>query len=90
MSDDVLPYVINPKKGFVSSSNQRLASDKMHFPFANNMGPMARAVTQHNTIESYIKKGNKITVQDMQALQSSVHDSFAEQALPFMLSILSH
>lgn len=73
----------------MSCSNQRVASDKMKFPFASNMAPMSRAVTQHTQLESYIKQGKKITVEDMKALQFNVYDSAAKETLPLMLSLLS-
>ena len=53
------------------------------------MAPMSRAVTQHTQLESYIKQGKKITVEDMKALQFNVYDSAAKETLPLMLSLLS-
>ncbi len=83
-----LPFVINPKKGYISSSNQRVGSDRMHIPFASNMGPMSRAVTQSTAIAGYIQEGKKITTEMMKALQNNIFDSLAQDALPLMLGLL--
>lgn len=43
--NEAMPYVVNPAKGFVSCSNQRIASDHLNYRVSGNGYPMARAVT---------------------------------------------
>ncbi len=82
-----MPFVINPAKGFVSCSNQRIASDHINYRIGGNGFPMARAVTQTRFLRDLITKGTRITSQHMMDLQSDLYDSYAADALPLMLKI---
>lgn len=79
------PYIINPKRGFVSSANQAPAAPDYPYPllgkriFEDYRGRMVNLVLDTST---------SITVKDMQAMQQNNYSLFAAEILPSLLQAL--
>lgn len=79
-----LVHELNPERGFVSSANQ-LPSDTTYPYYLGGTYDLYRSYI----INRYLSKPDStITVADMQSMQTSTYDVFAEMALPVMFKYL--
>jgi len=60
-----LPLVINPKKGYFASANNRVVPDNSRFDFGSGRPTTGRFLRISEMIEDGIKSGKKFGVQDM-------------------------
>ncbi|MFM2327561.1 MAG: hypothetical protein RIR31_1763, partial [Bacteroidota bacterium] len=77
---DEVPFQYNPERGFVSSANQKPVDETYPYYLGRNY-PMYRGFE----INRRLSNMNNITPQDMMALQTDNHNSFAVMAMPFIL-----
>jgi penicillin amidase len=78
------PFQHNPERGFVSSANQLPADTSYPYYLGRNY-PLARAFR----VNRMLSKMNGITPGDMMALQTDVHNVFAEWAMPLINKYLN-
>jgi penicillin amidase len=77
------PGMYNPERGYVSSANQ-LATDR-NYPYYLAGRPL---IYRGIIINRYLKSMSKITIKDMQKMQTDTYDVFAEMARPLLLKYL--
>jgi Protein related to penicillin acylase len=86
---DMVPQVVNPKAGFIVSSNQRQVGPAYPFWFGNTMtfSPGFRAMLEVNYLETH----PLVNVYDMMTLQSKNYTDYeAALTLPYILKDLSN
>jgi penicillin amidase len=76
-----LVHELNPAKGFVSSANQ-LPADTSYPYYLGGFYDLFRGYMINRILS---KPDSTLTVQDMQKMQTSTYDVFAEMALPVMI-----
>ena len=81
---DQNPYEQNPERGFVSSANQVPVAPTYPYYFYDKKYEHFR----NRRINNRLKKMNRITPEDMMALQSDTYNQKAADILPFMLDSL--
>ncbi len=79
-----VPQVLNPKRGFISSANQRSTDDT--YPYYYN-GKFEHY--RNRTLNEALSGKDVFTIDDMKALQFSSFSKKAEESLPLILSILN-
>ncbi len=82
---DHAPYIINPKKGYVSSANQTPTAQSYPYPMVGN-----RTFEDYRgrVINMVLDSSNGLTVEDMKALQQNNFNLHAAEILPLLLSSL--
>lgn len=80
-----VPYVKNPERGFISSTNQH--STDPSYPYYYN----ARGFDDYRGryLNRELERMEKITVEDMMKLQNSNHSLLAEEGLPQLIKYLN-
>lgn len=81
--DDQTPIQFNPERGFVSSANQKPVDST--YPYY--MG-MDYPVTRGLIINRMLRNMDKITVEDMKAMQVNNYNVFAEMAVPVLMKYI--
>lgn len=77
------PRAINPKRGYIVNANNKIASDNMKWQLSLNQYTSSRAYRITQVLEEdYIKRGIKITDQDMTKLQLDTLDVIASELYP--------
>ncbi|MEP6648013.1 MAG: penicillin acylase family protein, partial [Saprospiraceae bacterium] len=79
------PYIINPKRGFVSSANQSPVDTTYPYPM---IGARYFEDYRGREVNANLDSLSKITVQDMEALQQNNYNLMAAEILPLMLNAL--
>jgi len=85
--EDKLPYLLNPKKGFVFSSNGRVSSKNTEFGVGASQSSNARAFRINHLISELIKK-QKVDANDMRKIMGDVYDVYASLKTPLLLKII--
>lgn len=60
-----MPFVINPKKGYFVTANNRIAPDTALLDIGADQPSTGRAIRITQLIREGISKGHKFTVEDM-------------------------
>lgn len=68
------PFLLNPKKGFVSMCNNRFASDNFEFRSSLHEIVTGRSYRLETLIKDKIKKGEKFNFKDTQNMQLDQKD----------------
>ena len=76
-----LPYTFNPTKGYIITANQSVHPEQ---PWPNYYARGYRAEAIERVIEQYIQ--NKISVDDMEAMQINNYDFSAAYILPYVFN----
>ncbi len=76
-----VPFIRNPKSGFVSSANQALTDSTYPYYISYSFGPPDRA----QRINSLLSKMNHINVDSMRLMQNDSYSEMAASVLPIML-----
>ena len=79
------PYIINPKRGFVSSANQAPAAPDYPYPL---LGKRIFEDYRGRMVNMVLDSSQDLTVEDMKALQQNNYSLFAAELLPYMLKAL--
>jgi acyl-homoserine lactone acylase PvdQ len=86
-----MPYLINPKSGFIASHNNHMCSDKVKHGISQAFTYTGRKTRVTELLEDAIAKtGGKLTVRDMQLIQVDVLDVQARASLADMLYCVEH
>lgn len=83
---DQSPYIINPKRGFVSSANQLPADTTYPYPL---IGTRYFEDYRGREVNMNLDTLKHITVEKMEALQQNNYNLFAAEILPLMLDALN-
>lgn len=78
------PYILNPKRGFVSSANQH-PTDNTYPYYYQGMFEFQR----NRRINNVLKDISQATAEDMHALQNDNYSMLAAESLPVMLQYLN-
>jgi len=79
------PRVINPKKGYIVSANNKIATNNLRWHASASMVITPRAVRIHEMIANIIESGKKISVDDVKAMQLDVLDVLARDLVPIII-----
>ena len=80
------PKIVNPKKGYIVSANNKMASDNIKYFTSANMFTTSRATRIDEMIQEFVNKGKKISVQDMITMQADTLDVLAREVVPIMIA----
>ncbi|OMJ80226.1 hypothetical protein SteCoe_19594 [Stentor coeruleus] len=90
VTHEEMPYVINPKKGFiVTANNYPTDSNYKHFYNIGNYFSQGRAERIEELIQEKINKGEKFTAVDQIKLQQDELDIFAREGVPNLIKLLN-
>jgi len=64
-----LPYVVNPKSGYIVSANNFITSENAKNGISHSFAFITRAIRITEMLDDEIQAGHKLTVQDMQKMQ---------------------
>ncbi|MDZ5474516.1 penicillin acylase family protein [Bacillus sp. 31A1R] len=81
---DELPRVINPKEGFISTANNKVINDEYPYHISHNWAQPYRQMR----IQEFIQTNDKLTVDDMQALQMDLMNLQAREFVPVFVDQL--
>jgi len=79
------PKLVNPKKGFIVSANNKMATDNLKYFTSANQFTTSRAARIDEMIRDLVKKGKKITVEDNINIQKDTLDVLAREITPIMI-----
>ena len=80
-----LPYVVNPEKGYIVSTNNRMTSEKVDHGLSHAFSFTHRAVRISELLEGLIASDKPIRVREIQEVIADVLDVQARESLPDML-----
>lgn len=86
LSDEQTPRLINPKKGYIITANNKMVSENFISEY-HGLFMFGRATRIKELIEDKIKKEEKISLQDSISFLTDVKDVYAEKAIPKILDI---
>lgn len=82
-----LPFVLNPKKGYFATANQRVVPEKSKFDFGASMISTARSRRIDELLQQGIAKGKKFDHKDMLTMLQDQVDVVARALVPHILNI---
>jgi penicillin amidase len=83
---DRLPHTFNPPEGFVATANNRVVGEEYPYLLSNDWAPPFRAQRITQLIEEF-SEGDKISLDDMAAIQGDRKSLQVPDLLPFLLSV---
>ncbi|MBO8188423.1 penicillin acylase family protein [Streptomyces spirodelae] len=83
-----LPWEYNPKRGYIVTANQAVV-DREKYPYllTDDWGYGARSQRINDLIQSKIKDGGKISMDDMETMQMDNSSEIAKLLVPYLLKI---
>lgn len=84
---EFLPFVLNPKKGYYQTANQRIVPENSRFDIGASLMNTGRALRVNEIISEGIKEGKKFTVEDMVDIQQDMTDVIARNLSPSIVKI---
>ena len=84
------PFVINPKKGYIVTANNKFSSDNLKNEYSHVGKPTARALRINNMIKAFIANGTKIGTEEVKRMQQDSVDEYANIMNPLMVEILKN
>jgi penicillin G amidase len=81
-----LPHSFNPKEGYVATANHKMIPDHYPYPVGFEWAPPYRFTRIRSVIESAKQDGHKLTIADLESLQSDVTSLPALQFQKLVLS----
>ena len=83
------PKILNPKKGYIVSANNRVSSEHVKYPVTTELPSPPRAERIDQLIrEVLFEEKRKMTMEDMVRIQLDVVDIIAHDAIGFVRSIV--
>jgi penicillin amidase len=79
--------IVNPRKGFIATANNKYASDNLKHHHSVGMITTARATRINAMLEEKISQGHKFTVEEMKKMQFDVKDCYAERGIKWVVAI---
>ncbi|MGW4228473.1 penicillin acylase family protein [Streptomyces sp. NPDC004980] len=84
---DELPYEYNPDRGYIVTANQAVIDDSYKHLLTKDWGYGARSQRINSLIGDKIKRGEKISTDDMQTMQMDNQSAIAAELVPKLLKI---
>ncbi|MFQ3244137.1 MAG: penicillin amidase [Arenicella sp.] len=84
---DSVTQILNPEKGYIANSNNKIHPDDYPYMISHLWADPYRFESISQTIESHIKTGRKLTVQDFVDLQGSTRSLQVDELLPFLQNL---
>ncbi|MCB9117152.1 MAG: penicillin acylase family protein [Caldilineaceae bacterium] len=82
-----LPQTYNPPEGYVATANNRVVGDDYPYLLSTDWAPPYRAERITELIEQMSSGGEKISADDMAAIQADQTSTQVRALLPFLLSV---
>ncbi|MFD4031618.1 penicillin acylase family protein [Streptomyces sp. NPDC058637] len=82
-----LPYEYNPDRGYIVTANQAVIDDSYKHLLTEDWGYGARSQRINSLIGDKIKRGEKISTDDMQTMQMDNESAIAAKLVPKLLKI---
>ncbi|GAA4687891.1 penicillin acylase family protein [Streptomyces chumphonensis] len=88
VEQSALPYEYNPERGYIVTANQAVV-DQETYPYllTEDWSYGARSQRINDLIQSKIEDGGKVSMDDMQAMQSDSSSEIAKLLVPYLLKI---
>jgi penicillin amidase len=91
VSEEEMPFVLNPAKGFIVTANNNPAHPSYkHFYSLGSEYSEGRAERITELVQEQIHRGHKLTSQDFMRMQEDEVDVLCRDALPQMLALTEH
>lgn len=84
-----LPKSLNPKKGYLVTTNNRQTSDHAKLDLGASQNSPARVLRIDEILRQGIESGKKFTLAEMGAIQQDVVDVIARRVTPKIVDILN-
>jgi penicillin G amidase len=84
-----LPHSFNPAAGFIATANQKMIPQGYPYAVGYEWGAPTRFERIHEVLEAAARSGHKLTVADMEALQTDVVSLLARQLQPLLRNALA-
>ncbi|MFH9471192.1 penicillin acylase family protein [Streptomyces clavifer] len=84
---DELPFEYNPERGYIVTANQAVIDDSYDHMLTKDWGYGARSQRINDLIGEKIKRGEKISTDDMQTMQMDNQSAIAAELVPTLLKI---
>lgn len=89
VTPDKIPSMINPKKGYVFSANNKVSSGNVEAGIGATQPSTARAIRLNYLLNDLLHvKKQKVDANDMKKILNDTHDVFAAMKTPLMISIV--
>lgn len=85
-----LPFVLNPKKGYFLTANNRVVPENSRFDVGASMIATGRSIRISEMIEDGLSAGKKFTAQDMVEMQQDMTDVFARDLVKHIIKVVDH
>lgn len=83
-----MPWESNPKRGYIVTANQAVIDEDKYGPMlTKDWGYGARSQRINDLIASKIKDGGKVSMDDMQSMQSDSSSEIAKLLVPYLLKV---
>lgn len=82
-----LPFIINPKKGYFVSANNRVVPPKSKYDVGATQVSTARSIRIDEMIRNKIDSGRKMNMNDMRNIQEDTVDVYARESAPTIASV---
>jgi penicillin amidase len=83
-----LPHSFNPQQGFIATANQKMIPEGYPYAVGFEWGAPTRFERIHEVLEAARQTGHKLTLTDMEALQTDVVSLLARQLQPLLRNAL--
>jgi penicillin G amidase len=83
-----LPHSFNPRAGFIATANQKMIPEGYPYAVGYEWAEPTRFERIHEVLEAASRTGHKLTLTDMEALQTDVVSLLARQLQPLLRSAL--
>ena len=83
-------FVINPKKGYIVTANNKQSTDNIKYNYVRTGKPTSRSTRINNLIKSYISYNKKIGVEDVKKMQLDMVDEYAAIICPRLIKIVQN
>lgn len=80
-----LPQLYNPPEGYIATANNRVVDDSYPYLLGTDWAPPYRAERIVELLEQPARKGDKLTLADMLAMQADQTSTQVRMLLPFLL-----
>jgi penicillin G amidase len=85
-----LPFVINPKKGYFLTANNRVVPENSRFDVGASMIATGRSIRINEMIEEGLAAGKKFTASDMVEMQQDMTDVYARDLVKHIIKIVEN
>ena len=89
LPNSALPHQFNPAEQFIATANHRMIPDHFAFPVGFEWAAPTRFQRIHEVLAAAKRDGHKLTVADMEALQSDVVSLMARRLQPMLKAAIA-